>query len=151
MNTSLNIPTAETFVADQKTSRQRWINQNIVNINKQIEDVFKYINTASNGEHYLKIYREIIITLDVEKNIDGMQDVCTSLKQLGYSVTLFDKNIYDDYLLEHQHESVVHPDNYHIFDTSAIGNGGQSFDQRVYLKVNGFSRKVKSVMILKTK
>lgn len=145
----LKIPTAQEFVSTQEHQKTIWVNEAIKSICKQIESVFDYIKNASNGEHHMKVYKEVIISLDTGINDVGMQQVKEKLKLMGFKISMYDIDNWERIVENNVNENRVYE--YNIFSTMDIGNGGQSFDKRHYKELNGFPRKVKSVMILSTR
>ena len=148
----INIPTAKQFLDDQIKQKNIWKNEAIKHINKQIENVFKYITNSSNGETHQKVYKEIRISLDVDKKSLGMSDVVAYLNEVGYSVSLYDVDAFNKLLGDQSNENRVY--DYDIFDTSVKGNGGESFDTRTYKPIRGIGlihRQVKSWIVLHVK
>ncbi len=152
-NHMLKIPTASEFINSQVSDCEKEKRRAIKKINEQIERVINYIREASNGEHYMKVYKEIRLSLDVEKDAIGMQEVLSNLKSLGYRFTVLDHNVYMDMVKNESDECREH--SHDIFSTDAIGNCGKSFDERNYKPsihtVSFQHRKPKSWLIMYTK
>lgn len=146
----LKIPTAQEFVTSQEQQKTIGVNNAIKSICKQIEVVFDYIKNASNGEHHIKIYKEIIISLDVDIHDIGMEQVIEKLKLMSFKVSMFGIDNWKTKLANESNTNYVY--DHDIFSTMNVGNGGQTFDERHY-GGRGLlpKRRVKSVMVLHTK